>query len=767
MDREAGHKRIGELAEAINRHNHAYYVEAAPIVSDAEYDALYRELAELEAAFPEAAAPDSPTRRVGGEPLEGFETRAHSVPMLSLDNTYSSDDLRKFHQRVSRGLDGAPVRYVIEPKIDGVSISLRYEAGVLVQALTRGNGQEGDDVTANIRTIRSVPLRLRGERPPAVWEARGEVFMSKEGFRALNQRRQEAGEAVFANPRNATAGTLKLLDPRAVARRPLDLLFYAQGTIEGVSIASHEALLAALAAYGFRTSEQVAWARDVEEVLAAVARLQARRQEFAYEIDGAVIKVDDFGQRQRLGYTARAPSWAIAYKYPAEQAETVLRGITVQVGRTGVLTPVAELEPVWLAGSTIARATLHNQDEIERKDIRIGDTVRIEKAGEVIPAVVAVVGAKRPAGTAPFVLAEAVGGVCPSCGGTIVRDPRFVAWRCENLLCPAQVVRRLRHFTSRNALDVEAVGDIVAEKLVERGLVSDPLDLFTLQPETLAALNLGSEDAPRVLGEKSARRLVDAVTRARDLPLDRWLFALGIPNVGVSTARALADCHESLAAVAESSLLRDVTELADAQEKARSVNPRSRTNPPRNDAERVARTAEMAALRQRIEALGERLTAAGIARPKATGTAGGPDFAVDLGAVACRGVLDFFASDAGRSLVVRLAELGIAPQGGGGPATAAVAGDAVSAAAGKTFVLTGTLSVPRNQAAERIRAAGGTVTGSVSGKTDYVVAGEKAGSKAAKARTLGVPVIDEAELEALLSAAPSAAVAEPEQPELW
>lgn len=737
------------IRRELERHNRLYYVEARPEISDVEYDQLYQRLADLEREHPELVTADSPTQRVGGAPSDGFVTRAHAVPMLSLDNTYSAEELQRFHKYVASRLPGEAVTYIVEPKIDGVSLSLRYEDGALALALTRGNGREGDDVTANVRTIPSIPLRLHSDSPPAVFEVRGEVFMEREPFSRLNERRREEGLAEFANARNATAGSLKLLDPQQVAERPLTAIFYAQGDIDGVDIASQRALLEIMAGYGLRTSHYAETAAGLEEMCAAVEELGRRRHDFPYEIDGAVIKVDDFRQRERLGFTAKAPSWAKAFKYAAERAETVLHAVTVQVGRTGILTPVAELVPVSLAGSTISRATLHNEDEIRRKDIRVGDTVIIEKAGEVIPAVVEALPEKRPDGAAPFDLAAHVGGKCPSCGGPISRDPQFVAWRCDNLLCPAQVVRRVRHFTARNALDIESVGQIVAEKLVERELVRDPLDLFDLTLEQLATLNLGTAGEPRVFGAKNGQKTLDALGRARTLPLARWLFAVGIPEVGVSTATELAAAHDDLAAIAESAILRDSLRLLELQSEAREVNPRGGRHRGAGDAEKLALEKRMAELNAEIVRLGGALREKGLARVRTTGALKGLDaeYLPQFGENVASSVLAFFASATGRELLARLDKLAIRPRnpGGSSPGT----GD--SPLAGKTVVLTGTLrGLTRDEAREKLLALGARVAGSVSAKTDFVLAGENAGSKLDKAQSLGVPILSEEDFYQIL-----------------
>src|SRR6266513_3057245 len=557
VDETQAAKRVAQLRREIEEHNRRYYEEAAPTISDREYDRLYQELVALEARFPQLVSPDSPTQRVGGKPLEAFAQIAHRVPMLSLDNTYSEKEVASFYARIMRLLPNEKIPVVIEPKVDGVAVSLLYENGRLRHAATRGDGSVGDDITQNIKTIRSIPHHLRG-RAPKVFEVRGEVFMDKRGFTKLNEERSKAGLPLFANPRNAAAGSLKHLDPSIVAKRPLGIVFYGTGAVEDVDLKKHSELFPLLKELGLPHSEHWWRADSVDEILNAIRELDRVRHDFAYQTDGAVVKVDAFAQRERLGFTAKSPRWAIAYKYEAERAETRLLNIVIQVGRTGILTPVAVLEAVLVSGSTVGRATLHNEDEIKRKDIRIGDTVVIEKAGEVIPAVVEVVKPKRPRDAAPFDFFKHIHGKCPVCGGPVRRDPQFVAWRCENIQCPAQTTRRVEFFAARSALDIESIGGIVADKLVERGLVREPLDLFELKVEQLAKLNLGTDEAPRIFGQKNATKAIKAIERARTLPLSRWLYALAIPDVGKTTATDLARFHETIDDVANSKLLRDV-----------------------------------------------------------------------------------------------------------------------------------------------------------------------------------------------------------------
>ncbi|HOG49375.1 MAG TPA: NAD-dependent DNA ligase LigA [Lentisphaeria bacterium] len=749
-DIAAAQERIDVLRAEIRRHDRLYYVDAAPEISDHDYDRLYQELKDLEQAWPELVTPDSPTQRVAGEPLAAFATKLHALPMLSLDNTYDENDLRRFHDYVCRGLKDELPTYVIEPKIDGVSISVRYEHGQLVQALTRGDGSQGDDVTANLKTIPSLPLRLAGPGPfPEVFEARGEVFISKDGFQLLNARRQAQGEDEFANARNAAAGTLKLLDPRQVAERPLDVLFYSQGEIIGLEITSQQQLFQALADYGFRTQAWRRTADDFAAIAAAIRELLSAKHDFPYEIDGAVIKVDSFAQREILGLTAKAPSWARAFKYEPERRETRLRAITVQVGRTGVLTPVAELEPVALAGSTIARATLHNEDEIARKDIRIGDMVRIEKAGDVIPAVVNVVLEKRSADAKPFDFFQHIGGKCPSCGSDIHRDPQFAAWRCLNLQCPAQSVRRLEHFAARQALDLEGLGGVVAEALVEQGLVREPLDVFALEQEPLAALNLGTADAPRQFGTNNAKRLLDAIARSREMPLSNWLLALGIPEIGAATAFHIGRTHHDLHNLAESPVLRDLLALLAIQDGTLSEPQPSLADLGDLFAAAEARQPKPLTAEASKDELVTRLQPLGLIKLGSNGVY----VTTVIGPKTAKNIVDFFASETGKEQLQRLEELGINPLGTGAETETAGTAEAAGTAplAGKTFVITGTLSEEREAVAAKIRAAGGTVSSAVSRNTNYLVAGANVGArKTEKAAQLGVRVIGEEELRAML-----------------
>jgi DNA ligase (NAD+) len=700
MTQAQAKKRHAQLADEIRAHDHAYYVEAQPKISDRDYDRLYHELLELEKEFPELAAPDSPSQRVGGAPLSAFKSVRHSVPMLSLDNTYSEEEVRAFVNRLEKLLPGEKLDWIVEPKVDGVAISLRYEDGVLVTGATRGNGTEGDDVTANLKTIRSVPLKLQsrtgvspvprarqrehenssagfadGDRRdacPTLLEVRGEVFMPVTGFEKLNAERKAAGEELYGNPRNTAAGSLKQLDPKIVATRPLDVVIYGiaetqSPTCEVQSPKSQSELLAWLKKLGFKTPEKIWHCHSAEELIAAIHDLDKIRKKFPYETDGAVIKLNSFAQRERAGFTAKAPRWAIAYKYAPEQAETKLNSITIQVGRTGALTPVAELEPVFLAGSTISRATLHNEDYIREKDIRIGDTVTIEKAGEVIPAVVNVVLKKRSGGEKKFNFPK----TCPECGSKVAKEiggdeEEGSVWRCVNPDCPAQIRGRIEHWCARGAMDIEGGGEVLAAQLVKNNLVRDVADLYSLKLEDVANLER--------MAEKSARNFLDALAASKSRDLWRLIFGLGILHVGAGVAKSLARHFPAL----DDIFAANAGQLAEAE---------------------------------------------------------------DIGEVIAQSLVNWHGDARNQKLIERLRAAGLnfkselyQPQAKAGPF------------AGKTFVLTGTLpTLKREEAAAKIESLGGKVSGSVSQKTDFVVAGEEAGSKLDKAQKLGVKIIDEKE----------------------
>lgn len=688
MDVESAKARIEFLRSEIERHDRLYYVEARPAIGDRDYDLLYEELLKLEREHPSLRSASSPTQRVSGEPLSGFAQVRHDPPMQSLDKTHTKGELADFDAMVRREASG--FSYNVEPKVDGVSMSLRYEGRRLVRAATRGNGLVGDDVTQNVKTIRSVPLRLPPEAPEEL-EVRGEVFMTRDGFLRLNEREEEAGREPFANPRNAAAGSLKLLDPREVANRPLDIVIYNAGGAGCDGFATHAAMTDAFRRWGFPV---VPWSKtcpSVEDVFSAIDELKTLRHTFRFEIDGAVVKLDDRGLYGVLGATAHGPRWARAYKYAPERVETVVEGITVQVGRTGVLTPVAELRPVSLAGSTISRATLHNADQIARQDIRVGDRVWLVKAGDVIPAIESSIPEKRTGAEKVFVMPSA----CPVCGGEVRRLDGEVALRCVNPACPAQLLRRVEHFASRNALDIRALGETAVNALVEQGWISDPLDLFSIPKERFAALEI----AGRRFG-KNAESVVKALDEARSMPLERWIFATGIPGIGTTVASDIAAEHGRMEDLAGSPVLENVIANDALKGKARKILP--------------------------------------------------------IKVEAARAVLGFFGGEYGRRYLARLRELGIDPRSSP-KAEVATEGPLVGAGC----VLTGTLSRPRGEYAELIRLAGGIVQGSVTSKTRYLIAGANTGAaKTSKARELGTEVIDEARLLELLgSVAGGASVA--------
>lgn len=974
--------RILELRKELERHNRLYYQDAEPEISDADYDKLYRELEQLEAAHQDLASPDSPTRRVGGAPLESFQQVRHLVPMLSIDDVFELKDaevpeaeLIDFYKRLQKNLGRENIAVTVEPKIDGVAVSLVYRDGKLDYAATRGDGTTGDDVTNNVRTIRTIPLtlavagrvapevdleqilfdrppygssasspgtrgtaesspeeslrrklehdrgaddgadvpeRLRreaesilewgaatgrtiqehkllglvggwtklggqsehtvftfgsskrvikftlppnfgaqgaeaylrnisasnrlfaddlrfhgvletdkgpafvisqpfvaGTEPtldevaswftslgyrsnghnrwindttgteiadahtgnliktadgelvpidlqvlsedeaaisstiyhppstiPALLEVRGEIFMPNEAFAAMNAERDEAGLPTFANPRNATAGTLKQLDPKIVATRPLAFLAHGLGAYEGPELPTEHDFHALLDDLAIPRNQPVIVAESLDELLDAVRRIDRDRHALGYGTDGAVVKVLARSEREQLGFTSRAPRWAAAYKFLPEQKETVLKDITVQVGRTGVLTPVAELESVLVSGTTVARATLHNEEEIQRKDIRIGDTVVIEKAGEIIPAVVKVVMEKRLPGAPPFSLLDHIGGKCPSCGGPVSKEEGFVAWRCTNFECPAQAVSKIKQFASRKALDIEGVGETVAEALVRRGLCRTPLDLFTLDAESLANLNLGSDEEARRFGEKNAAKVIEALKAARAKPLDRWLFAMGIRQVGESAAKELARLHPDLKSVGSSELLQSVAEIGRLEAERKAVSPRNKENPPVNDAEKQERQRAHDELKGRIDGIAATLE--------------GYRISPDAGQVVAESVTSFFSSEAGRHVLERLEQLAIDPASANYQPKPAEADLSTMPLAGKTFVITGTLSMGRDEMKRHLESKGAKVSGSISANTDYLLSGEGGGSKRDKAEKLGVKVIGEEELAGLL-----------------
>lgn len=661
-------QRASRLRAEIDRHNYRYHVLDDPEVSDAEYDRMLRELRALEDKHPDLIVPESPTQRIGGAPISVFAEVRHRKPMLSLDNAFSREEVAAFDRRVRERLktDGE-IDYCCEPKVDGLAVSLTYQDGALAIAATRGDGAVGEDVTHNIRTIQSVPLRLKGDSLPELLEARGEVFMSIAGFRELNRRAAEQGEKTFVNPRNAAAGSLRQLDPRLTAKRPLEIFFYGAGQIEGQQLpARHSQVLEQLRAWGLRTSPETRVVRGVESLFVYFEDIGKRRTSLRYQIDGVVYKVDSREQQDALGFVARAPRWAVAYKFPAEEEMTRVRDIEWQVGRTGALTPVARLEPVFVGGATVSNATLHNIDDLLRKDVRIGDTVVLRRAGDVIPEVVGVIKDKRPAGTTPVHLPKK----CPICGSKVERQQGEAIARCAGtLVCPAQLKESLRHFASRRALNIDGMGSKLIEQLVDAGMVKNPGDLYQLKATELAGLER--------MGKRSAAKLVESLERSQQTTLGRFLFALGIRDVGEATADALANHFRTLSAIQEASI-EDIEEVP------------------------------------------------------------------DVGPVTAAHIHAFMAEPRNRKVMSALTRLGVNwPE-----ATRSDVND--SAFSGKTIVLTGRLSsLSRDDAGELVRRLGGKVAGSVSKNTDYVVAGEDAGSKLRKANELGIRILDEEEFLAL------------------
>lgn len=653
-------KEIEELRRQLNEHNYRYYVLDQPSITDYEYDHMLRRLEELEAQHPELITPDSPTQRVGGQALDSFAQVVHQVPLESLQDVFSFEELGEFDQRIRAS--AAQAEYIVEPKIDGLSIALEYENGRFIRGATRGDGRIGEDVTENLRTIRSIPLRLEGAPPRLI--VRGEVFMPKSVFESLNQQRELNGEALFANPRNAAAGSMRQLDPQIAAARKLDMLVFNIQYAEGISFDTDQQALDWLSGLKFKVI-QYQTAQTIDQVSEIIRQIGDQRERYSFDIDGAVVKVNNLTSRDMLGSTAKFPRWAAAYKYPPEQKESVVEDIVIQVGRTGVLTPKAVIKAVRLAGTTVTNATLHNQDFIAQKDIRIGDHVIVQKAGEIIPEIVSVVKEKRPEGTLPYHFPDH----CPVCGAPVERDQDGVHIRCTGAECPAQLLRNLTHFASRDAMDIEGLGPAVIQALVEADLVKSPADLYLLQVEPVAELER--------MGKKSAENLIAAIARSKSNDLSQLLTALGIRQVGQKAAKVLA--------------------------------------------------ARFGSMDRLLNATEEELTAI-----------------PDIGAITARFLLEWLNSAQGRHLIQQLRAAGVNME-----SSLQQAGDRLT---GLTFVLTGELeTMTRKQAGEQIEALGGKVSSSVSGKTDYVVAGEAAGSKLRKAQQLGIKILDEQAFLALLS----------------
>lgn len=657
-------QRIAELKELINNANYQYYVYDNPEITDSEYDRLFHELKAIEQANPSLLTIDSPTQRVGGVALDKFEQVTHAIAMLSLDNVFDADEFASFSKRVSDWLNTDQEQvFAAEPKLDGLAISLRYENGVLVQAATRGDGAIGEDVTINVRTIKTVPLRLKGDNFPKVIEIRGEIFMPKAGFEALNKSQIAEGKKPFVNPRNAAAGSLRQLDSKITATRPLEIYCYGLGELVGMQRPqSHSEAMALIASWGCRVSPELQTVTGVNDCLAYIQQLGEKRDSLPYEIDGVVFKVDNFELQDRLGFVSRAPRWAIAYKFPAQEEMTQVEDIEVQVGRTGAITPVARLKPVFVGGVTVSNATLHNEDEIRRKDVRVGDTVIVRRAGDVIPEVVQVVMAKRPEQTVEYQMPTH----CPVCGSVAEKEEGEAVLRCSGgLYCGAQQKEAIKHFASRKALDVDGLGDKLVEQLVDESLISNAADLFSLSVEQIAALER--------MGQKSAENLVNALQAAKQTRFARFLYALGIREVGEATARSLSLHFESLDALKQA----DVDALVEIE---------------------------------------------------------------DVGPIVAKHIVTFFKQAHNLEVIERLLDAGV-----NWPQEQKQQSD--SELAGKTVVLTGTLEqMSRSEAKEKLLALGAKVAGSVSKKTDYVVAGRDAGSKLTKAESLGIEVVDEATL---------------------
>lgn len=654
-------ERIEKLRAELHEHRYRYYTLDEPTISDADYDALIQQLQKLEEEYPEYDDPNSPTRTVGGEPLDAFEQVRREQPMLSLGNAFNEGDLREFEERLCRTLamEAPDFTYVVEPKIDGLAIEVTYEEGRLTLATTRGDGQVGENVTANVRTIGQIPLQLRTEQPPAKVQIRGEVYMTEEAFQALNASREEQGEKVFANPRNAAAGSLRQLDSKITASRRLGYFAYGMGVTEGFAVTNQVDALKAFEGWGFTVNPHTEVCHNIDDVLAFLKRFEGRRKDLPYEIDGLVVKVNDFALQEELGATSHHPRWAIAYKYPSEGKLTRVVDVIFSVGRTGAVTPVAQLKPVVVGGVVVQNATLHNEDELRRKDVRIGDTVEVKRAGDVIPEVVRVVTDYRTDAEMEVRMPEE----CPVCGTPTERSEGEAATYCPNVWgCPAQVKGRIIHFASRKALDIDGVGEKYIDQLVEKEIIGDAADLFTLTKEDFFKFER--------MGDRLAQKLLDAIAASKEQPLHRLIFGLGIRMVGERASQILARHFGSIDALAEAS-------------------------------------------EEELVAISE------------------------IGPLMAQSIREYFSEPQNQELLRKLKAAGVDPRPEGGERQS-------DALAGKTFVLTGTLpTYTRDEAAAIIESHGGTVKSSVSKKTDYLLAGEKAGSKLEKAEKLGVPVLDE------------------------
>ncbi|MCW3130240.1 MAG: NAD-dependent DNA ligase LigA [Methanophagales archaeon] len=668
-EKEAVKQYIEDLRKKIHYHNYRYYVLDEPEISDAEYDRLFKELEELESKYPELITPDSPTQRVGAKPLAEFGTYEHSIPMLSLNSVSDERDVRDFNERVRKflGIEGKEVEYVVEPKIDGLAMELVYENGVLTVGSTRGDGKTGEDITQNLRTIKTIPLRIFSDAPPLpLLEVRGEVFMPVSKFKELNAELGARGEKMFANPRNAAAGSVRQLNPKVTASRPLDFFAYGVGRVEGKEFSTQWEVLDYLRRIGFKVSPVIRRFKEIEDVIKYHAEMKEKRDELDYEIDGIVVKVNSIEQQDRLGTISRSPRWAIAYKFPAREEFTRVKDIVVQVGRTGALTPVAVLEPVQIAGVTVSRATLHNEDELRRKDVRIGDTVVVERAGDVIPEIVSVIKSKRTGAEKEFRMPDR----CPVCGAEVMKEGPVV--RCIGVSCKAQLKERIKHFASLRALDIEGLGEKVIEQLVDRKMVSDAADLFFLTKRDLLKLER--------MGDKSAQNILNALEKSKHTTFSRLIHALGIRHVGEHIASLLADNF------------RDMDSLRNAS----------------------------------YEDL--------ISIP-------------EIGPEVAKSILLFFEQKSTKELLDKLERAGVSYE----KEEAGLAEEEVrKILEGKTFVFTGRISIPREKAKSIVERFGGRVAASVSKRTDYVVAGEEAGSKLEKAEKLGVRIMDEEEFRELV-----------------
>ena len=748
MNTNEANLKINELRKLILYHNKLYYDKGTQEINDSEYDELMIELRMLENMYPSLGDDTSPSKIVGGSPLKEFSQVVHPVKMLSIEDIHElkeeeinlkglnpEGNLTEWYHKLISSIDDRDFSLTVEPKIDGVAVTILYENGTIQYAATRGDGSTGDDITQNILTIESIPSEIKNLNEGKV-ELRGEVYMANKDFERLNESREKNGETKFINPRNATAGTLKQLDPNIVSKRPLKLIFHSFGLVENNKFSKLQDFRQFLIESKLPFDSWYRVIKDEKSLTKSIRELNHDRHTFPYATDGAVIKVNETKHHDRLGQTSRFPKWACAYKYKPEQGQTKLKAITIQVGRTGVLTPVAELEPIFISGTTVSRATLHNDDEIRRKDIRIGDTVIIEKSGEIIPAIIKVNKEKRPSDTKPFNIYDFLGGICPSCDSKIVKEDGFISWKCTNSSCPALLATSLTHFAGRKMLDLDGLGSTLAETLVTDKIIKHPLELFELDEEKLANLQLspanlagGQISKPRRFGEKKAKKLIQSLNRAKEFPLNKWLFAMGIHNFGESAAYECSRLHKNLSEIINSKLIEKIIQRWNIEEWIKS-NSLKKIKSIKEETNREKNITTYNSNKQQVDDINKILEPYNIAS--------------ELGGVACKSLIAFFNSVNGKFTLEKLDKHNIEPKSDNYNPINSQDESNDKKLHGSSWVITGTLTKPREHYKKTIEALGGKVVNSVSKNTNYLLAGNKAGSKLNKAENLNVNILSEA-----------------------